>query len=72
MNNAIPTSFNSVVNADATSFTKPKANQNSGHFAGGTVSYIFENINIYGDKDYEDLGYRLERERQKAQLAMGV
>lgn len=72
MNNAIPTSFNSVVNADATSFAKPKANQNSGHFTNGTVSYIFENINIYGDKDYEDLGYRLERERQKAQLAMGV
>lgn len=72
MNNAIPTSFNSVVNADATSFAKPKTSQNNGHFTGGTVSYIFENINIYGDKDYEDLGYRLERERQKAQLAMGV
>ncbi len=72
MQNAVPTSFDTVVSADINSIS---TSQKIPVIATGgnemTVNYIFQNVTIQSDKDIEETAYKMEALRRKAQLSMG-
>lgn len=71
MQKAVPTDFNTVVNADINSFAVRPAASSITKNSNMTVNYIFENVTINNDKDIEENAYKLEFMRRKAALAMG-
>ena len=71
MQKAVPTDFNTVVNADVNSFAVRPATSNVTKNSNMTVNYIFENVTINNNKDIEENAYKLEFMRRKAALAMG-
>lgn len=71
MQKAVPSDFDTVVNADINSFRSAPSAQSITKNSNMTVNYIFENVIINSDADIEEHAYKLEAMRQKAALAIG-
>lgn len=71
MQKAVPSDFNTVVNADVNSFSARPATSSITKNSNMTVNYIFEHVTINNDKDIEENAYQLEFMRRKAALALG-
>lgn len=71
MQKAVPSDFDTVVNADINSFRSAPSAQSITKNSNMTVNYIFENVIINSDEDIEEYAYKLEAMRQKAALAIG-
>ena len=71
MQKAVPSDFDTVVNADINSFRSAPSAQSITKNSNMTVNYIFENVTVNNDGDAVSLNYKLENLRKQALLAMG-
>lgn len=71
MQRAVPSDFDTVVNADINSFRSAPSAQSVTKNSNMTVNYIFENVTLNNDGDEVSLSYKLENLRKQAVLAMG-
>ena len=70
MENAVPTSFDTAVNATASGVVA--GNKTTNNNSNTTVNYYISDVKITSDDDIESLAYKLEFNRLKASAAIGV
>lgn len=70
MQNAMPTDFDTAINATASGVTS--GNKTTNNSSNTTVNYYISDVKITSDDDIESLAYKLEFSRLKASAAIGV
>ena len=70
MQNAIPTDFDTAINATASGVMS--GNKTINNSSNTTVNYYISDVKITSDDDIESLAYKLEFNRLKASAAIGV
>lgn len=71
MQNALPTSFDTMVNADISSFST-KNHSTSSEKQNGGITVIMDNVTINNDGDIEETAYKLALKVKQAEMALGV
>lgn len=73
MQNALPTSFDTMVNADISSFSNTKNhNTSSSEKSNSGITVIIDKVEIHNDDDIEDTAYKLALKVKQAEMALGV
>lgn len=72
MQNALPTSFDTMVNADISSFSNTKNHNTSSEKSNGDITVIIDKVEIHNDDDIEDTAYKLALKVKQAEMALGV
>lgn len=72
MQNALPTSFDTMVNADISSFSSTKNHNTSSVKSNGDITVIIDKVEIHNDDDIEDTAYKLALKVRQAEMALGV
>lgn len=72
MQNALPTSFDTMVNADISSFSSAKNHSSSSGKTNGDITVIIDKVEIHNDDDIEDTAYKLALKVRQAEMALGV
>lgn len=72
MQNALPTSFDTMVNADISSFSNTKNHNTSSEKSNSGITVIIDKVEIHNDDDIEDTAYKLALKVRQAEMALGV
>lgn len=72
MQNALPTSFDTMVNADISSFSNTKNHSSSSEKSNSGITVIIDKVEIHNDDDIEDTAYKLALKVRQAEMALGV
>lgn len=73
MQNALPTSFDTMVNADISSFSNTKNhNTSSSEKSNSGITVIIDKVEIHNDDDIEETAYKLALKVKQAEMALGV
>ena len=72
MQNALPTSFDTMVNADISSFSSQKNHSSSSEKSNSGITVIIDKVEIHNDDDIEDTAYKLALKVRQAEMALGV
>ena len=72
MQNALPTSFDTMVNADISSFSNTKNHNTSSEKSNSGITVIIDKVEIHNDDDIEDTAYKLALKVKQAEMALGV
>lgn len=72
MQNALPTSFDTMVNADISSFSSQKNHSSSSEKSNSGITVIIDKVEIHNDDDIEDTAYKLALKVKQAEMALGV
>lgn len=72
MQNALPTSFDTMVNADISSFLNTKNHNTSSEKSNSGITVIIDKVEIHNDDDIEDTAYKLALKVRQAEMALGV
>lgn len=72
MQNALPTSFDTMVNADISSFLNTKNHNTSSEKSNSGITVIIDKVEIHNDDDIEDTAYKLALKVKQAEMALGV
>ena len=72
MQNALPTSFDTMVNADISSFSNTKNHSSSSEKSNSGITVIIDKVEIHNDDDIEDTAYKLALKVKQAEMALGV
>lgn len=72
MQNALPTSFDTMVNADISSFSNTKNHNSSSEKSNSGITVIIDKVEIHNDDDIEDTAYKLALKVRQAEMALGV
>lgn len=73
MQNALPTSFDTMVNADISSFSNTKNhNTSSSEKSNSGITVIIDKVEIHNDDDIEETAYKLALKAKQAEMALGV
>lgn len=72
MQNALPTSFDTMVNADISSFSNTKNHNTSSEKSNSGITVIIDKVEIHNDDDIEDAAYKLALKVRQAEMALGV
>lgn len=72
MQNALPTSFDTMVNADISSFSNTKNHNTSSEKSNSGITVIIDKVEIHNDDDIEDTAYNLALKVRQAEMALGV
>jgi phage-related protein len=72
MQNALPTSFDTMVNADISSFLNTKNHNTSSEKSNSGITVIIDKVEIHNDDDIEDTAYKLALKVKQAETALGV
>lgn len=72
MQNALPTSFDTMVKADISSFSNTKNHSSSSEKSNSGITVIIDKVEIHNDDDIEDTAYKLALKVKQAEMALGV
>lgn len=72
MQNALPTSFDTMVNADISSFSNTKNHNTSSEKSNSGITVIIDKVEIHNDDDIEETAYKLALKVKQAEMALGV
>lgn len=72
MQNALPTSFDTMVNADISTFSSTKNHSLSSEKSNGDITVIIDKVDIHNDGDIEETAYKLALKVKQAEMALGV
>lgn len=72
MQNALPTSFDTMVNADISSFSNTKNHSSSSEKSNSGITVIIDKVEIHNDDDIEETAYKLALKVKQAEMALGV
>ena len=72
MQNALPTSFDTMVNADISSFSSQKNHSSSSEKSNSGITVIIDKVEIHNDDDIEDTAYKLALKVKQTEMALGV
>lgn len=72
MQNALPTSFDTMVNADISSFSNTKNHNTSSEKSNSGITVIIDKVEIHNDDDIEDTAYKLALKVRQAEMTLGV
>lgn len=72
MQNALPTSFDTMVNADISSFSNTKNHSSSSEKSNSGITVIIDKVEIHNDDDIENTAYKLALKVKQAEMALGV
>lgn len=72
MQNALPTSFDTMVNADISSFLNTKNHNTSSEKSNSGITVIIDKVEIHNDDDIEDTAYKLALKVKQTEMALGV
>ena len=68
----VPTSFDTMVNADISSFLNTKNHNTSSEKSNSGITVIIDKVEIHNDDDIEDTAYKLALKVRQAEMALGV
>ena len=68
----LPTSFDTMVNADISSFSNTKITIHLPKKSNSGITVIIDKVEIHNDDDIEDTAYKLALKVRQAEMALGV